>query len=333
MWVHRPRLTLPALCVALLATACAEPGPDVGTSAPSAGGKADDGEAIACGQWSDPRALGVVEDERAEGLSGLVVSWRDPAIVWCINETRRDARRRLFAFGRTGEELETYPLPDTPDVEWVDLTTDGVFLYLVANTEDGSVIARLPEPDPSDGREVEVFEVFRVDAPSDDPLDALFVDASSETLYAFTRSRTETHLLAAALDFDGDVSFDRVSGSAELPDLAGEIVGADMTPDGQHLAVKIRRDGVALWRRGEQSLVEALEASPCIGPEAPGSDRAVAIEPGGAGYLLAPDVEDHAVLYAVREPTACPDFEPYERTGRLETPSAIELSGIAASRA
>jgi hypothetical protein len=153
-------------------------------------------------------------------------------------------------------------------------------------------------------------------------------------LYAITKAEQGAQLLRTVLPLADGGFFDVVGTDEDMPGLSGTIVAADATMDGGTIGVKVKGEGVRLWSRAPgQTVANAMAGPWCTGPGADGQDRALALESGGIGYLLVGQQENgDSRLSAVRQSVACPSYGEVERTGRLEAQSAVELSGIAASR-
>lgn|GEM_PF-1204917 len=327
-----------ALVVLGLTAACDPaaqgPGPD---EAP--GGKADDSSVVACEGWDEPLSLGQVEDERAVGLSGLLVSPRDPAILWAVNDAAANKDRRLFAFDRRGKELETYAVPGTSGQRWRDIAAGNGQLFLLDDEVPAGTarVVALTEPDPEHDDAVADVEIVALTMPAVVTATAMFAIEAESALFVIGRTESgENLLMRAALPLrDGD-ALQTVLSSLDAAAFDGKIVAADASPDGQHLALKVRDEGVRLWSRvAEQSVADALADDACAAAGAEGKDRAVAIEPGGQGYLLAPDGPQGASagLVGFRQALTCPDYDAPDKRGKVEADSALEISGLAVSRA
>ena len=195
-------------------------------------------------------------------------------------------------------------------------------------------VVTLAEPDPERDGSVQDARIAELSMPSFTEARAMFVADSALFVLAQTESG-ENLLLQGSLPLrDAAVLQTRLS-SLDAAALGGKIVAADASPDGKHVAIKVRDEGVRLWTRSDgQSVAEALAADACAAPGAEGKDRAVAIEPGGQGYLLAPDgpQQTQAGLVAFRQALSCPDYDAPDKRGKVEAQSAIEVSGLAVSR-
>lgn len=330
--LHR---ALAALAALGLLVAC-DPAPDVMPGQGPAGGKADDSSVRACEGWDEPLSLGQVEDHRAIGLSGLLVSHDNPALLWAVNDATDGKDRRLFAIDRHGRELETYPVPNTSGHAWQDIASDGTSLLLLDGDAPAGMarIVTLSEPDPERDGSVQDVEIAELSLPSFTTARAMFVADAALFVLGQTESG-ENLLLQGTLPPRDGAALQTVLSSLDAEALGGKIVAADATPDGKHIAIKVRDEGVRIWTRATgQSVADALTEDTCAAPGAEGKDRAVAIEPGGQGYLLAPDGPQgaRAGLVGFRQGLSCPDYDAPDKRGKLEADSAVEVSGLAVSR-
>ncbi len=256
-----------------------------------------------CPEVISANEVGRVEAGSIEEVSGLVVSRRDPDLLWAINDSGRgDTRNHISAIDRHGRSLGDIELPTIDNIDWEDLAMGPgprlatSYLYIADigdnDRERGKILVhRLPEPLP--GEIVGEVESFSFEYPNDKPHDAesLIVDSITGDLFIITRQRpgdTKTKVYRARAPFDADekTTLEKVLDADDSDELSHAIASADISADGLIIALAMR-DGVPLLyrRRPEGPAFEALKYPGCRLQSFAGKHDAIALEAGGDGYF------------------------------------------------
>jgi hypothetical protein len=270
-----------------------------------------------CPDVSSAGEVGPVEVESIEEVSGLVVSSRDPDLLWAINDSGKgETRNHISAIARDGSHLGDIQLPSIENEDWEDLAMGpgpqaGLSYLYIADIGDndrerGKVeVHRVLEPLP--GESPGEVESFSFEYPNDDPHDAesILVDGITGDLFIITRqrpgdSKTKVYRAQAPLDPVGKTTLEKVMDADDSDELNHTIVGADISADGLVIALA-RRDGVPLLyhRRPEAPAFEAWKYSGCRLPSFAGKHDAIALEAGGEGYFQLAEGIDPSLFQAV----------------------------------
>jgi len=290
--------------------------PATASTGEESGGARGDG---ACGTASVSSDGRVVRAELTEA-SGLAASRRHPDVLWAHNDSGSAAG--VFAVDLAGRDLGFFALVDggrpADVVDPEDLAIVDGTLYLADIGDNGRQrdlvqIHVFDEPAPGSDGTVEATRVVRVrypDGPTDaeallvDPVggELVLLSKDSEDKSAPTRLYTVDPEAADAAGGDASVVEATLAGTVDVAALTarstaggfnpaallfpGAVTGADVSPEGDLVAVRTY-GSVWLFRRAPgQSLADALQGPACEGgAAAEGQGEAVAVlpSPGGAG--------------------------------------------------
>ncbi len=256
-----------------------------------------------CPELITSEEIGPVAQDSLEEVSGLVVSARDPDLLWAINDSGGGSgRNHISAISRDGQSLGDIILTGIENVDWEDLAIGpgpitGLSYLYIADIGDndrtrGKIwVHRVLEPLP--GEDLAEIESFSFEYPHDEPHDAesIFVDPISGELYIITRQRTgdtKTRVYQASPPFDSTekTELTKVLDNGDNSELDQSIVAADISADGLILSLA-RREGRPLLyhRRPEGPAFEALKYAGCRLQSFAGKHDAIALEAGGQGYF------------------------------------------------
>lgn len=258
-----------------------------------------------CPEVLDAVALGALADTALVEASDLLVSRRDPEVLWSHNDSGDTPR--LFALGRDGAALGTWTL-DVEDGDWEDLAwgTDpdsGEPLIFIGDTGNNGtsrtslLVYVIEEPEVDTSAEatehaVESYKTLTLDLPEVLNVDAMLVDPVTGDLLLLSDAEDGRSVLLrkAAPHLDGEeVALEEV---AELAFGAGDLPGdtlatsADISPLGERVVVRTR-DEAWLWLRdGAATVAETLLTAPCP----------VALPTETLGEAVAFDIRDGGLL-------------------------------------
>jgi hypothetical protein len=270
-----------------------------------------------CPEVTSAGEIGRIEVDSFEEVSGLVVSRRDPDLLWAINDSGHgDTRNHISAIARDGSHFGDIALPTIENVDWEDLAMgpgpnpELSYLYIADigdnDRERGKIVVhRLAEPLP--GESVDEVESFSFEYPGDQPHDAesLLVDSLTGDLFIVTRqrqgdSKTKVYRARAPFDSEGKTTLEKVLDADDSDELSHTIVGADISEDGLVVALA-RRDGVPLLyhRRPEGPAFEAWKYSGCRLHSFAGKHDAIALDSKGDGYFQLAEGTDPGLFEAV----------------------------------
>ena len=231
--------------------------------------------ASVCELYGAVSVTGVVGSAELVEASGLAMSRTTEGVLWAHNDSRGDPV--LHAFTPVGEDLGDVEIPGAFAFDWEDMGAGpgadgtGSFLY-VGDLGDnfgirGGIVNvwQVPDVDPStvDGVFPSATSIaYQLD---DGPFDAeaLFVDPLEPAMYIITKSRTE------AFVFKGPLTASDAPHPMTLVTtlfLDAEVTAADITIDGQLIAMRGYRT-VWMWSRDAgESIADALAREPCTAP-------------------------------------------------------------------
>lgn len=228
-----------------------------------------------CAMYEGVALTGRVASNDLIEASGLAKSRTTQDVLWSHNDSRGGPL--LYAMTSAGDDLGTFEIPGTFALDWEDIAIgpssdgSGSFIY-VADIGDnlgirGGVVNlwRVEDADPAT-----LGTVFSDAVPislemSGGPYDAeaILIDPIDPAVYLITKSRDE------ALVFKGPLEAAAEPHEMTLVTtlfLGAEVSGADISPDGQVIALRGYRS-VWMWARSPgQSIGDALNAEPCTAP-------------------------------------------------------------------
>lgn len=258
------------------------------------------------GSWRGAgHKTGHVGPEDLTEISGIVLSRRNPGIIWTHNDS--GGGPRIFALQTDGSPAGVFSLDNAVAIDWEDIAigpgpsdqTDYLYLADSGNnnlSRNTITIYRVPEPllenrNPSSGRTLTTVEAltFRFpEAPQE--CETLLVDPLTSDIYLVSRNRRsigqETALVfrAAGPHQSGVTRTLELVASFSTP---ASIKGGDISRDGSLVLLRAhspQRPGSALlWRRG-------TDKAPLhnVFREAP-RDFPVRGEPQGEAIAFSPD--------------------------------------------
>lgn len=275
-----------------------------------------DGE---CPEYDDPQELGEVESNRAEEVSGIAVSRRNPDVIWGHNDS--GGGHHLFAFSTNGTHLGDFKLDGADNEDWEDIAlgpgpVDGRDYIYVADIGDNDrerdnlLLYRLEEPavdvdDPMDDTvDIDEWEAIELVYDDDEGHDAeaIFVDPMWGDVYVVTKSqngdrKTKVFVAVAPLEPDKPNLLVRILDEDDAEDLDGHVVGGDISPDGQRIVLLFEEDDARLWYRPDFApLWAAFVFEPCDVPRPDGHFEAVAFDPEGHDLYMVPEGDNPEIV-------------------------------------
>ncbi len=276
------------------------------TSPPT--GSANAESASACPKLDDGRIIGKLTDPALADASGLVVSRKNPGLLWLHNDSGH--ANELFAIKMTEPvATSTYVLSGSESIDWEDIALgpgpdpDFDYIYVAdlgANKKprDLFTIYRVKEPSIATSRadagaagERELTEVaplhFRYADGESHDAEAVMLDPRTRDIVLVTKSPTGDSVVFRAHPPDAastpevlervvdlKVPHDQRRGS-------GQVTGGDISRDGSQILVRTYTD-IFWWRRAAgQSLAKAFAGPRCR--------VSIAKEPQGEAIAFAPD--------------------------------------------
>lgn len=272
--------------------------------------------------------LGTVADSSLVEASGLVVSGRDPELLWSHNDSGHTAS--LFAMARDGRALGTWTLPvETGDWEDIARGVDpdtGAPLLLIGDignndaTREALLVYVLEEPTVDLSAEaadhaVASFRTLTLRLPEPLSADTLLWDPISGDLYVLSDDNAGRTVIlrkpAPHLDGD-DVLLESVGelqfGGDALPGDA-LLTAGDVSPLGERVVLRTRGEAWLWLRDGAQSVAEALAAAPCPVPlPSEPLGEAIAFDTRDGGVLITSEGVNQPILRVpFYEPPECYD--------------------------
>ncbi|MFZ0389628.1 MAG: hypothetical protein WAN36_04140 [Calditrichia bacterium] len=194
--------------------------------------------------------------------SGIVKSRRFPEVFWAHNDS--GDWQRIFAVSRLGytikpdwaEDYQGIRIPDAVAVDWEDIAIDNQGRLYIGDIGNNFSIRRdlaiyiLNEPDPRNTVTTSVLKriLFYYPEQKEFPdsmnnFDAEAMFCRENTIYILTKHRgdTQTHLYSLE---NPDPVEENAARLLETIDIGGMVTGADISPDGNMLAVITTR---AVW--------------------------------------------------------------------------------------
>ncbi|MET0341716.1 MAG: hypothetical protein ABW252_11995 [Polyangiales bacterium] len=305
-----------AVCAGLLAVLLGGAG-DIAYASPDAATAPPDSGEVAtkqrCPKGQPLRIEGKVSSGEIEELSGLVVSRRQPGVLWVHNDS--GDKGRLYALDVHGRLLMKVKLDDVDPKDVEDIAIgkgpDGADAIILADTGDNDRkrehvrLYRLREPkvslgdkQPKQKHTVHTIDVRYEDGPHD--VETLLVDPRDGDLYLVEKApllssqqEVGVYRVSAAEVEAGRATARRV---ARLP--LGPATAGDVLPDGSAIAVR-SYTRLFLWpRKPGESLVDALARPGCALPLADLGQQGEAFGfiPDGSGYFTSVEGE-HAPIH------------------------------------
>jgi hypothetical protein len=245
-----------------------------------------------CDGWGDPRAVGRVADAALTEISGVVASRAHPGIIWVHNDS--GGGPVLWALDTSGATVATLELAGAEAYDWEASSLGpgpaGDYLY-VADTGDNqgsrpyAVLYRVPEPAEVSGSlqaEAAALRLTYPDRPRN--VEAMFVDPDTGDAYLIAKvllGPAPVYRVPAEAWEAGEAVAEQVA-TLDLGLLPA--TAADLSPDGQVLAVRTYAAVLLFSRPVGTPLAAVFGAPPCHAP-APPEAQGEAITWDGGGYL------------------------------------------------
>lgn len=325
---RRPPLSGRPLATLLVGTLCAGVWLLVGTFGVGACSRASGGEpgtahpratsGTPCPEFSTGRILGYLGEDDLQEVSGMVVSRKNPGIVWVHNDS--GARARLHAVTYSGKYRGAFPLRGAELVDWEDIAIgpgtkpDQWFIYvsdLGANktVRDHGMIYRVLEPEILPGKDGEKRRLNNVDAyriiyPDHRQIpdsEALMVDPRDSRVYVLTKSRDDDPRVYRAplpLEPDRENVLELIASLRPASGKMGEVTAGEISFDGSRILLRTYSEGY-MWQRGESdSVADALRRVPCeIRLKDAIQGEAIAWAPWGLGFMTMSEGKNEPIYY------------------------------------
>lgn len=266
-------------------------------------------DAGGCGAWLPPIVTGHVTAKHTGELSGLVGSRRNEGVAWTHGDGD-DGQPRLLAIDDDGDVLARLHLVGAENLDWEDLALlpgaeprhDALVVGDIGDADedrDHLTVYRVAEPDLRDlgagTTEVaaDAHALHYADGRARHAK-AMLVDPSSGDLLVLAAGTGEPMTLwvaEAPWSATGSTPLRAVLDAREQEALDGEVVAADVTPDGGTVVLLFADRHAKLWRSSSgQAIASTLRGPACTIPTPRGDYEAVAIDPAGASLIL---VQEH----------------------------------------
>ena len=221
------------------------------TAAPDTDGDAGEtgeAESSRCSTWGAPEVTATVSDPQLDEISGLVVSRRQPGVLWVHEDS--GAEPVLTALSVEGESLATLTLRDASSVDWEDVAiapcgdTDCLWVGDFGDNSEqrtDAQLLRIQEPDLStiDGSleaPVTAFPYTYAEGPQD--AEALVVTPAGQPYVLTKRTDATSHIYRIPTS-DSTIA-ERVAtiSTGTTDGLPTATTAADLWPDGTRLLVR-----------------------------------------------------------------------------------------------
>ncbi|MGO1068493.1 hypothetical protein [Lysobacter sp. CA199] len=252
------------------------------------------GVVVSCSRRSGPpepgtsQLSGMLLDPQLSEISGLAASRRHPDVLWMHDDGGNP--ERLFAVSNQGDRLATLRIEGVTKTDWEDIAAfelDGRSYLLIADTGDNGGLRRslqlhvIEEPDKIENARLKpAWSIaFRWPDGARD-CEAVAVDVARKRVLLISKKRQPPELFSLPLMPAGNAlqtatKLGELSGipqaDAELRKsnptrarLQGQVTAADISPDGNTLAVMTYRYVLLYPRRPGQSWAQAVAASPRV---------------------------------------------------------------------
>ena len=268
--------------------------------------------ALAAGCSAPPppfaQVSGLVLSPRLDEISGLAASRVHPDTLWALNDGGNPPE--LHAIGRRGGLEATYRVAGVANTDWEDLAAfelAGHHYLLIADTGDNGGLRRSLQlhvvEEPRTLRGGVLAPAWSIafrwpDGPRD--CEAVAVDAARGEILLVSKRRRPPELYSLPLRPHAGLEvarrIGRLSGvPAPTPDemrrdprearVRHQVTAADLSPDGQTLAVLTYRD-VLFWRRQEGETWAQASARPAVPHDLPWLPQAEALAWAADGRVL-----------------------------------------------
>jgi hypothetical protein len=221
--------------------------------------------------------MGRLEHPLIREASGIVASRRYPGTFWVHNDSGN--RPALFAVRRDGSLVREFEVA-APNLDWEDIALDDAGqLYLGDIGNNGAAlplraIYRLDEPDPSRPAlaplAVTRTTYYRFEGRGRFDAESLFIEGRHAVIISKRRDGKDAELFSIPIDPPAPIFRPALPARlGQLPEFMEPATGADLSPDGQDLAVagigvarvyRRARDGTWMLRRTFRFEARDIEA-------------------------------------------------------------------------
>jgi hypothetical protein len=261
--------------------------------------------AAACAKTLVATTPGTVASNSLDEISGIAASRRSNGVYWVHNDSGDSAR--VFAIGTDGRDLGEFALSGASAVDWEDIATGpgpvaGVaYLYLAdigdnAKSRASVQVYRVPEPlvdpalppgAPQTLTGVSTLTFTYPDGPHD--AEGFIVDPTNGQLFVVTKDLiggVAQVFRAPANLAGGSTIWLTLVATVPLGFLHG-VTGADITPNGDVVALRTYVSVSLYPRRAGQSLAQAFSQASCKGASsgAEAQGEAIGFTRDGRGYV------------------------------------------------
>lgn len=210
-------------------------------------------------KWSEPAFAGLPDASLLGELSGMARSNSHPGLIWTINDGGNDAE--IIAIDKTAKTIARIRIDGVQNIDWEDITSyqlDGRNFLAIADTGDNGglrtelFIHIIEEPEALDISSVKPKRSLRFiwkGGARDN--ESIFASSDSQSFYLISKKRVPAELYRLpinAKDGSSPTLLTRLQGIAQpdaktmktkddLGRYRSQITGADLSPDGQTVAV------------------------------------------------------------------------------------------------
>jgi hypothetical protein len=263
----------------------------------------------------DGTAVGVVSDPSIKEASGLVVSSRNPGILW----THNDSNSHLYALRKTGELVARLKVPDAAGGNFEDLAVgpgpvpgaDYLYLGDIGDNQrerDSIAVFRIPEPDVSAAKKTgsgKLHDVKKIILKYPDNrynAESLLVDPLTGDLFIVTKEKRRSRIYTASkgqLESNEPVALKFV---CELR--LNSASGAAISRDGRQIVLR-NEDYAQVWSRPNGvGVADAFHGAPTrlpiIGRPKEPNGEAIAFDASGHDYYTISEGTNPAIYYFKR---------------------------------
>jgi hypothetical protein len=323
----------------------------------------DNGEG--CLPYYSPLQSGDLSADSVTEISGLIVSHKNPGVLWAINDKGGD--NIMIAFDKTGRHLGDLKLRGAKNRDWEDISlgpgpeVGSEFIYIADigdkdRERDEIVVYRVEEPDwstlekrssePIDWDYVESLHFVYPDGLKHNAK-AFLVDPLFNYFYIITRRSLEDNV---ALIYrapiveptEEPIELEKVFEDKDGFFLPWWISGASISSDGLRILIIGKHEAPYEWLRKEEELVEeAVFEIPCMNTDITYEKvEALDYDRADEGFFLVSNIDVFPIIYVgldlgylgLDQSLECKEFLDPTTLGQVSNDLAREISGVTASQ-
>lgn len=280
-----------------------------------------------CPTYADGTSAGTVESALIDEASGLVVSRKNPEILWVHNDSGDDAC--VFAMNRQGEHLGIFSLSGINAIDWEDMATGPGsiagqhYLYLGDigdnDAERSSIsVHRIPEPNVTPDQspvtetvtDIETFTLTYPDGAHN--AETLLVDPLTGDLYIATKESVMRLFRVAAADLttSSTITMEYVTQISFF-----YTTGGDIDPTGRLIAIRGYLEARLWLRPQDMTIGQAIQQTACPAPlHSEPQGETLAFDTLGQGYFTVSEGGNQP-LYFFACTGSCPQPGDYDLDG------------------